>query len=195
MALLAIRRRRRAVPKLRTARWTPAVIAVGSAALGALVEYFADPHAGRRRRHTARDRTVARLRRGGRRSVLSARRTQSHALGVVKRTFRPGRGRKAPLDDATLAHKVETELFRREEVPKGHISVNAEEGVVFLRGAVERQEEIERIDSLVQRIAGVRAVENLLHTPGTPAPASRPKLLRERAATDQSGGDAPPGSH
>jgi hypothetical protein len=30
-------------------------------------------------------------------------------------------------------------------------------------------------------IAGVRGVENLLHLPGTPAPASRPKLVRERA--------------
>ena len=30
---------------------------------------------------------------------------------------------------------------------------------------------------------GVRDVENLLHLPGTPAPASRPKLVRERART------------
>ena len=31
-------------------------------------------------------------------------------------------------------------------------------------------------------IAGVRGVENLLHLPGTPAPASRPKLGRDRRA-------------
>jgi osmotically-inducible protein OsmY len=80
-----------------------------------------------------------------------------------------------------LAHKVESEVFRRAGVPKGQIDVNAEAGVVFLRGVVERQEDIDRLQEFTSGIAGVRGVENLLHLPGTPAPASRPKLVRERA--------------
>jgi osmotically-inducible protein OsmY len=81
----------------------------------------------------------------------------------------------------TLAHKVQSELFRRAHVPKGQIDINAEEGVVFLRGVVEWHEDIARIEASAQRLTGVRGVENLLHLPGTPAPASRPKLVRERA--------------
>jgi osmotically-inducible protein OsmY len=86
-----------------------------------------------------------------------------------------------PIDDVTLAQKVESELFRRGHEPKGQIGINAEEGVVFLRGVVERPEDITRVAAAVQQLTGVRGVENLLHLPGTPAPASRPKLMRERA--------------
>jgi osmotically-inducible protein OsmY len=59
--------------------------------------------------------------------------------------------------------------------------VNAEEGVVFLRGVMERQEDIDRLGEEARRIEGVRAVENLLHIAGTRAPAGRSKLERERA--------------
>ena len=81
----------------------------------------------------------------------------------------------------TLAHKVESQLFRRAGVPKGQINVNAEDGVVFLRGVVERQEDIERMEAATRRIVGVREVENLVHPPGTLAPASRSKLERQRS--------------
>jgi osmotically-inducible protein OsmY len=81
----------------------------------------------------------------------------------------------------TLAHRVESELFRRVEVPKGQIDINAEDGAVFLRGVVERAEDIARIEEAARRIPGVRDVENLLHMPGTPAPPSRPKRMREHA--------------
>ena len=81
----------------------------------------------------------------------------------------------------TLAHKVESQLYRRGGVPKGQINVNAEDGVVFLRGVMERQEDIERMEAATRRIVGVRGVENLVHAPGTPAPASRPKLERQRS--------------
>jgi osmotically-inducible protein OsmY len=152
----------------------------GAFALGALTEYFLDPRGGRRRRHTARDRTLATLRRTERRAALRARRAESRAVGGVRRTM-AGRRTREPLDDATLAHKVESELFRR--VPKGHIDINCENGVVFLRGVVERLDDIERIEAAALAIAGVTDVENLLHLPGTPAPQSRPRLVREREAS------------
>ena len=160
-----------------------AVLAVAacSLAVGALLEYFLDPKAGRRRRHVARDRARSRLRRGERRALVRARRAESHAVGIARRTVNARRQAEEPLDDITLAQKVESQLFRRAGVPKGHVSVNAEEGVVFLRGAMERQEDIDRMGEEARRIKGVRAVENLLHMPGTRAPAGRSKLERQRA--------------
>jgi len=180
-ARFAIRRRGRRAAKRRASPSVPAAAAAGGIALGALLEYFLDPKAGRRRRHTARDRALSRMRRGERRAVVRARRAESHAVGIVRRSFNTLRRHREPPDDATLAHKVESELGRRGGVPKGQISINAEDGVVFLRGVMERQEDIERVEAATRRIAGVRGVENLVHTPGTPAPASRPKLERQRS--------------
>src|SRR5437868_13046039 len=68
----------------------------------------------------------------------------------------------AAVDDVTLTHKVESELFRDEHDAKGNVSVNAANGVVQLRGEVDRPG---LIDELVQRarsVEGVRNVENLL---------------------------------
>jgi osmotically-inducible protein OsmY len=163
----------------------PLAIAVAAGcgvALGALIGYFVDPRAGRRRRHTARDRAMSRVRRGERRAVVRVRRTESHALGIARRTVNAARrGRREPVDDITLARKVESELYRRARVPKGRISINAEDGVVFLRGVMDRQDDIDRTTAAARKIAGVRAVENLIHLPGTGAPASRPKSERAHA--------------
>jgi hypothetical protein len=161
--------------------WMLVATAACAGALGALLEYFLDPGGGRRRRHVARDRTISRLRRTERRATTRARRAESHAVGVVRRTLNARRGPAEPLDDVALAHKVESELYRRAHVPKGQIDINAEEGVVFLRGVVERDEDVARVEEVAKQLTGVRGVENLLHLPGTPAPASRPKLVRERA--------------
>ena len=163
----------------------PLAIAAGAGAcgmlLGALLAYFLDPKAGRRRRHTARDRGMSRVRRGERRAAARARRAESHAVGIARRTLNAARPRhREPLDDVTLARKVESELYRRANVPKGHISINAEDGFVFLRGVLDRQEDIERVEVATRQIAGVREVENLIHLPDTPAPASQPKSERSR---------------
>jgi hypothetical protein len=153
--------------------------AIGGIALGALLQYFLDRTAGRRRRHTVRDRAMSRMRRGERRAAQRARRAESHALGIARRRVNAARrGQREPLDDVTLAHKVESELYRRARVPKGQISINAEDGLVFLRGVIDRQEDIERIGAAARQIAGVREVENLIHLPGTPAPPSHPKSER-----------------
>jgi len=178
--MILARRIRPAVPPSRASASAPA--AVGGAVFGAILAFFLDPKAGRRRRHAARDRVLSRARRGERRALARARRAESHAVGIVRRTFNARRFRhREPLDDVTLSHKVESELARSTSVPKGQVVINAEDGVVFLRGVVESQEDIERVEAATRRIAGVQGVENLLHPPGTPAPPSRPKLQRQRA--------------
>jgi len=53
---------------------------------------------------------------------------------------------------------------------------------VLLRGVVDRQNEIEHIAAATRQIAGVRAVENLTHLRGTPAPTSRSKPERARVS-------------
>jgi osmotically-inducible protein OsmY len=88
----------------------------------------------------------------------------------------PGAGR-APaeerLNDPALVQKVESELFRDEHIHhvKGHIKFNAEYGVIFIRGEVPDDATREDITARARRVEGVRAVENLTHLPGEPAPA------------------------
>ena len=73
-------------------------------------------------------------------------------------------------DDVTLARKVETEIFRDAEVPKGQINVNAENGKVVLRGEVGQREMISDLEKRARSVHGVSDVENLLHLPGAEAP-------------------------
>jgi osmotically-inducible protein OsmY len=84
----------------------------------------------------------------------------------------PGFGREAAeerLNDPALARKVESEVFRDDALPKGDISVNAEYGVVYLRGEVPSREAMEELTTRARAVDGVRAVENLTHLPGEPA--------------------------
>src|SRR5688572_24290711 len=107
------RRMHIAVPRrARPTRPTPAAAAAIAVALGALLQYFLDPSAGRRRRHQTRDRIISKLRRGERRAVTRARRAESRTLGVFRRALNARHAPKLPPDDVALAHKVETELFR-----------------------------------------------------------------------------------
>lgn len=177
---LRMRHRRGAADRLRAPSALAAATA-GGVAVGVVIGYFLDPSGGRRRRHVARDHTLSQMRRGERRAVRRARRAESHAFGVVRRTVNMRRRSPEPLDDTTLAQKVQSELYRRAGVHRGGISINAEDGVVFLRGTLEPQEDIERLAEAARAIAGVRDVENLLHAPGTPAPPGRSKLERRRS--------------
>ena len=76
-------------------------------------------------------------------------------------------------NDATLKERVESELFRDPEVPKGAININAEQGIVVLRGEVSDETMRESLAARAGEIEGVWYVENLLHLPGEPAPTVR----------------------
>jgi hypothetical protein len=73
-------------------------------------------------------------------------------------------------DDALLRDRVETVLFRPDDVPKGDINVNVEFGKVVLRGQVDSQEMIDDLVARTREVEGVSDVENLLHLPGDAAP-------------------------
>lgn len=142
------------------------------AAAGAALVYFLDPEEGRRRRAVARDRAFATLRDAGRLAERGSRLARSRAGGLSGRLTRLAR-RTATANDATLVARVMSEAFRGLDPDlKGRVSVDAAGGVVYLRGEVERPEEIRALEDRVRRIPGVKEVENLLHLPGTPAPSS-----------------------
>jgi len=69
------------------------------------------------------------------------------------------------MNDATLAAKVESELFRDASVPKGRINVNAENGTVILRGIAASRDQIEKLLATTASIDGVRIARSLLRTP------------------------------
>jgi len=137
--------------------------------LGALIAYFFDPDNGHRRRALARDRIPALLRRS---SDRAGRAVKSEVKATTKKVAHRKEADKPQPDDVTLARKVETEIFRDAEVPKGQINVNAENGKIVLRGEVEQPSMIKDLEERTRKVQGVREVENLLHTPGNTAPAA-----------------------
>jgi osmotically-inducible protein OsmY len=141
-----------------------------AAAAGAAIAYFFDPTSGRRRRAMTRDRTAGLVRQGRRRIGRVQRAAEAEAYGLSQKARHLREEPKATPDDATLAHKVETEIFRDADVPKGQINVNAENGIVVLRGEVGTPEMIRDLEERARKVQGVQEVENLLHLPGTPAP-------------------------
>ena len=151
-----------------TARRVGITLAAG--AIGAALAIFLDPVSGRRRRHIVRDK-VASAFRGARERVDRRRRyLQGQATGAVAEVRRDAT---IPQNDMVLVDKVESEAIGYSGVPSGRVNVNAEQGVVILRGQVDSPDDVVRLEKLVREVDGVREVENLLHTPGT-SPPNRP---------------------
>ena len=85
--------------------------------------------------------------------------------------------RSGDVDDATLADRVRSEIFRDADAPKGDVSVDVQAGVAYLRGEVSDQAWIDRLGDEARKVDGISAVKNLLHAPGTPAPPAEPRDL------------------
>jgi osmotically-inducible protein OsmY len=138
---------------------------------GALSAFFFDPVSGRRRRAELGMRVPAFFRRRGRQAGRLGRRVSADAYGLRQRVAHVRQEPKeGALNDPALARKVETEIFRDPDVPKGNINVQAHDGVVELRGEVPRPELIDELVERTRQIPEVVEVENLLHLPGMPAP-------------------------
>jgi osmotically-inducible protein OsmY len=143
------------------------IVIAAAAALGAA--WFMDPQSGRRRRAMLRDRVAAFFRRSARSGGRAARGVASEAYGLKQKATHL-REEPKDFDDQTLKAKVETELFRGPDTPKGQVNVNAQHGVVQLRGEVDSPELIDELVARTRSVQGVREVENLLHLPGAKAP-------------------------
>jgi osmotically-inducible protein OsmY len=146
-------------------------------AAGAAAAYMFDPQQGRTRRAKAKDMLLARARKTGRDIDSRARYAAGSATGAAKRFTGSGAGT-SELENTALARKVESVIFRPEDAPKGRVSVNAEGSVIFLRGEVETQDQIEALVHGAQGVEGVSEVRNLMHLPGEPAPSKDDPLAR-----------------
>ncbi len=145
------------------------LLLVGAAG-GAALSYFLDPERGRARRALASDQIEAAVRDGLDEIERRADYHSGQLEGAIAEATDVGET-PAP-DDRTLKDRVESEVLGREGVPKGAIVVHAERGVVQLRGEVDHQEIIDEVARATRDVDGVRAVENLLHLPGQPEPAT-----------------------
>lgn len=139
-------------------------------AVGALAMYFLDPELGKSRRAIARDRLRGGLRGRIRAFGRSARGAAADAYGLAQQAQHQAPEHWSVPNDATLAKRVEGELSRDVDVPKGRINISAEAGMIVLRGELDRPEQIRAIEDAVNRMPGVRGVRSLLHLTGTPAP-------------------------
>jgi BON domain len=158
---VAMKRKIGKIGKRRDPPRSRAWLLVAATLTGVVLGRFFDPISGRRRRAQLRDSSVRFVRRRGR----NAGRLAAHLRGTTRKIAHLREKRK-DFDDATLADKVKSELFRPAGVPKGQININVQNGVVQLRGEVPQPELIDDLEGRVRRIHGVRAVENLLHPPG-----------------------------
>ena len=138
--------------------------------LGALLAYFFDPENGRRRRAMVSERLQAFFQRGSERVEEAAESVSSEVQAKAKAAQRQ-EADEPEQDDVTLARKVETEIFRDADVAKDQVNVDAENGKIVLRGEVEKPAMIKDLEKRAKKVQGVAEVENLLHTPGSAAPA------------------------
>jgi BON domain len=157
-----------------------------AAAIGAVLAYFLDPDRGRSRRAETADRAAGLMRRGARRVGRGARYVRATASGIGRRLGRADAAHERP-NDATLAHKVESEVYRDPTIPKGRMNVNAENGIVVLRGVAESREQIERIIASTLAVDGVREVQSRLRTPGDPpaGPGDEGRLVLSGAGSER----------
>jgi osmotically-inducible protein OsmY len=152
---------------------------LAGAGFGAAVTYFLDPRAGSERRHVARDKagqvaasapvqTVAHTAAEQAQKVGSTAAQQAQGVAAKAKSAATG-GDSAPGDDNTLKAKVETEIFRDADAPKGAVAVTVVNGIVELRGETDEQWS-ERLESEAVKVSGVQGVRNLMHRPGETPP-------------------------
>ena len=144
------------------------------AAAGAALVYFLDPRNGRGRRTRAKDQLRAKLRRTGQQVQQKASYVGGKVGGVAHTVTQPGD--RAPADDKTLVDKIKSEVLGGADFEGHQVVVDAADGVVALRGELQRPEQIEDLEAAVRKVPGVREVENFLHLPATPAPNKQDSL-------------------
>jgi osmotically-inducible protein OsmY len=151
---------------------TPISFALGLVAGAAAVHFLG----GRDRRNMMRDQARSKATAAASAVQSQASHVANQAKGVAH-SVTPSGTRLDDPDDVTLARKVETEIFRASDAPKGSVSVDVQAGVATLRGEVGEERWVERLGDEAGHVSGIRGVQNLLHTPGTPAPEPEPRRL------------------
>jgi osmotically-inducible protein OsmY len=144
---------------------------VGAFLIGAGTAFFLDPREGRRRRHEARDRTLAFARRLRRRTAKETRRVGGHLLGLAAFRHRLGRADVAT-DDATVLQRIRSDAFREAGVSTRDVDVDVADGVATLRGSVPTDDMASTLVSRVASTPGVRDVAARLEVSGAQSEAA-----------------------
>ena len=154
---------------------------VVGAAIGAALEYYLDPVAGRGRRTRLRDQATSKMRKARERAEAKRRYASNVRSGRMAELASPGPDNLEP-DDTTLADRIRSEVFGAPDVPDDRIALTVVEGVAELRGELDASEDIERVADRVSAVPGVRGVVNMMHVHGTPAPNKEEALRASRDA-------------
>ena len=141
-------------------------------AFGALLAYFFDPQNGRRRRALAGQRIPAVFRKASKKAGDVGDAATAQASAMKQKATHLSEEEKPQPDDVTLARKVETEIFRDSDIPKGQINVNAENGKVVLRGEVEQPELIKDLEQRTKRSRACRRSRTCSTCPAQRAPTT-----------------------
>jgi BON domain len=144
---------------------------VAGAGFGAAAAYFFDQQSGNRRRKIVADKAGRFTREGAGTVTGAAQAAGAQAKGVAAMAQNKATGGdSAPGDDNTLKNKVETEIFRDADAPKGSVDVTVVNGIVELRGQVDDPSKSEALELKTRMVSGVKDVRNLLHLPGETPP-------------------------
>ena len=141
------------------------------AGIGAAAAYFLDNHSGNRRRKLVADK-AGRFKREGAGTVQGAAQAagaQAKGMAAKAQHVATG-GDSAPGDDNTLKNKVQSEIFRDADAPKGAVEVTVVNGIVELRGQVDDASQAEALELKTRMVSGVKDVRNMLHLPGETPP-------------------------
>jgi osmotically-inducible protein OsmY len=152
-----------------------AVYAGGAAAAA----YFFDPERGRARRAQARDQLGAKLRQAERSAETRLRYAEGKAEGLLHSVA--AMPSEPPADDRVLYDRIRSELGDR--FPDEAAELTVVDRTVELRGQVGDEAAKALVVAEVKKVAGVRRVVNLLHTPDEPAPNKAEAEQASQAAT------------
>ena len=135
------------------------------AAAGAAAAHFLDPDSGARRRTTLRDRGASKARSAASTAQSQAKYAAGQAKGAAS-AVTPSSTRLEDADDVTLARKVETEIFRDADAPKGDVSVDVQGGDRPPPRRRTSDDWSDRLATAARGVDGIKGVKNLLHPPG-----------------------------
>ena len=141
------------------------------AGIGAAAAYFLDNQSGNRRRKLVADK-AGRFKREGAGTVQGAAQAagaQAKGMAAKAQHVATG-GDSAPGDDNTLKNKVQSEIFRDADAPKGAVEVTVVNGIIELRGQVDDASQAEALELKTRMVSGVKDVRNMLHLPGETPP-------------------------
>jgi osmotically-inducible protein OsmY len=142
------------------------VVGVGAASAAGM--WLFDPDRGAQRRHQLQDQLRSWLKKSKRTVERQVQQGQTKLENTVHKANH--RGTNPPADDQVLVDRIKSELLGQEPFADHDILIEANEGVVVLRGQVDDRVVREQLETAVAEMVGVELLQSLLHSSGEDAP-------------------------